>query len=135
LHDPLPSSIGMVRAGSMISTRITDTPVEFDLGNPAPTFIANADQQGDDGTIDLIDVKGDCGGLGNGGPSLYTGPNGNVRYMRVGLRLYASNKFGSGLRQETPLEPGEEFRFTDDSGTRGVITPGVNMRNPNFDGV
>src|SRR5438874_8802258 len=55
--------------------------------------------------------------------------------MRVGGLLYASRKFGGGLRAETPLQPGEDFSFTDDSGTRGVITPGVNMRNPNFDGV
>jgi hypothetical protein len=87
--------IGLVRARSIVS--IVDTPnsnIEVSLANFAPTFIANADHEGDDGVIDLIDVKGNCGALGQGGPSLYTGPNGNVRYMRVGGLLFASNKFG-----------------------------------------
>jgi hypothetical protein len=40
----------------------------------------------------------------------------------------------SGLRQETPLSPNEVFNFTDDSGTRGTLTPTPNLPNPFFDG-
>src|SRR5262249_6957899 len=98
-------SIGVVRTGTM-STTI------------APYFIANADRRGSDGVIDLIDDLGDFDG-----PHIFTGPGGNVRYIRVGGAIFNSSKFGGGLDVPVILDPGTTVRLTDDSGTAFKLTP------------
>src|SRR5258706_6768694 len=63
--------IGVIRPGDMATLRPS-------------VFTANLDRQGADGIIDLIDVQGDMGILGAGGPAITTGPGGDVRYIHVG---------------------------------------------------
>ncbi|HEX8342679.1 MAG TPA: hypothetical protein VF624_17380 [Tepidisphaeraceae bacterium] len=88
-------------------------------------FFANADRVGEDGRIDLIDVTGDFGSLNLGGPALYTGPGGNVKYLRVGGVLYRDRAaFGSTIETTRVGQPGESLTFTDDSGAVATIAPG-----------
>lgn len=90
----------------------------------APSFFAfNVDRSGDDGFVDLIDVSGDMGTLAAGGPALDVGPGGNIRYIRVGGTAYRDRLFGSGVPEPTVYEPRRTVSFTDDSGTRLLITP------------
>src|SRR5262249_14770092 len=97
--------IGTVRTGT-ISTTIP------------PFFIANADRRGSDGTIDLIDDLGDFDG-----PHIFTGPGGNVRYIRVAGTVFNSTKFGGTIDTPVTLDPGQTVRLTDDSGTSFKLTP------------
>jgi hypothetical protein len=114
-------AIGTVRAGGIAT-------------DPAPYFIANADQKGQDGTIDLIDDAGDFGTLQGGGPHLYTGPGGNVRYIRVAGSVFKSSVFGGGDDVATTLAPGKTMRLIDDSGTNFKLSPTPLVNNPNFNG-
>ncbi|HEX3358040.1 MAG TPA: hypothetical protein VHS31_13795, partial [Tepidisphaeraceae bacterium] len=100
--------------------------------NTAPFFIANADQKGQDGIIDLIDDTGDFGTIGAGGPHLFTGPGGNVRYIRVGGNVFKSSVFGAGNDVATTLAPGKTMRLIDDSGTNFKLSPTPLVANPNF---
>lgn len=99
--------IGIVRAAN-ISTPAT-----------APRLAANADNRGNDGFIDLIDVSGRLGTLTAGGPQITTGTGGNVRYIHVAnpSLVFRDSFFGSGTQEQTLLNPAQSFRFTDDSGT------------------
>lgn len=89
----------------------------------APIFYANADNRGQDGRIDLIQVSGDFGSLLTGGPGLFTGQGGNVKYAKVTGDVYTDSYFGSGANTELTLAPGKRFQFTDDSGATGIVTP------------
>lgn len=80
-------------------------------------IIANADNSGEDGIIDLIDVAGDLGTLAGGGAVIYTNTSGNVRYMRVGGAVYRDAAFGGGGQDTVTLSPGASLSFTDDSGS------------------
>jgi hypothetical protein len=114
--------IGVIRAGDMATV-------------PNPSVITvNADQQGADGIIDLIDVVNDLGTIGNGGPQITTGPGGNVRYMNVGGSVFRDAQFGvgGGDVQGTTYNPGEKVRLFDDSGTAIDFTPFPVVPNPAF---
>jgi hypothetical protein len=112
-------AIGVIRAGDMI----TLTP---------SVFTANADLQGADGVIDLIDVQGDMGTLQSGGPAISTGPGGDVRYIHVGGTVYRDFFFGGGTPEATTYAPGEKVHLTDDSGSKIDLEPFPLMPNPAF---
>ena len=103
-------SIGTIRVASMTTTI-------------APYIIANADRRGSDGIVDLIQVTGQMGTLGTGGPHIFTGPGGNVRYLVVGGASFNSSKFGGTPDDPITYQPGESVRLTDDSGTAVKLTP------------
>jgi hypothetical protein len=111
-------AIGVVRAGGSAL-------VEGGIGSTffAPFIIANADRSNSDGTIDLLDTPGDFGSLAAGGPHLYTGPGGNVRYIHVGRNVFKSSVFGGTQDLPVILNPGETRRLIDDSGTNFKISP------------
>ncbi len=114
--------IGNVRAGTMTV-----------LGGFEATFFrANADETGNDGVIDLIDVTGDMGTLAGGGPGIDTGAGGNVRYMRVGGTIYQDIQFLGGGYSPMTLNPGETFLHVDDGGGRVELTPDL-IQNPAYD--
>lgn len=110
--------IGVVRAGDMA------------VLSP-PRLMANADAQGLDGFIDLIDVAGDFGTLAAGGPILSTGAGGNVRYLRVGGTIWQDRFFSNSTAEPATYDPGQSVTVTDDSGSQITITP-VAARNPNY---
>lgn len=112
------ASLGMIRAGSMT------------FGGD--TIYVNADHTGEDGIIDLIDVLGDLGVPGIGGPQITTGPGGNVRYMRVGGTIVQDTMFMGGNYEQITLAEGESYVHVDDGGGRVRITPG-RIENPDFD--
>jgi hypothetical protein len=85
---------------------------------PAPVWVANADRSGSDGIIDLIDVTGNLDS-----PAISVGPQGNVRYMRVGGTITRDSFFGGGFPEATTFAPGQSVTVTDDSGTPITITP------------
>ncbi len=105
-------------------------------------YTINADREGDDGYIDLIDafgvgrlsrtsatpvqVQGVIGAaVGNpatGGPSIVTGPGSNVRYFRAGGSVYRDPFFGGGVLPALE-SAGRSLEVTDDSGTRILFTP------------
>lgn len=102
--------LGVVRAADMATAR--------------PSVInVNADQRGADGIIDLIDVTGNFGRLGPGGPQITTGPGGNVRYIHVGGTTFRDIFFGGGAPDIVDYSPGESVTFTDDSGTQMILRP------------
>lgn len=103
-------AIGTIRAASILG---------------APFFAANADQIGQDGRIDLIDVTGEFGTLATGGPGLFTGFGGNVKYVRVGGSVYADPFFGGGLISPELYAINQSVRFTDDSGAVAQLTPTI----------
>src|SRR5439155_1825396 len=86
--------------GNLSADRAIGTIRAATIANPlgAPFIIANADRTGEDGVIDLIDDAGAFGLLGTGGPHLYTGPGGNVRYLHLSdaAAVVKSNAFGGG---------------------------------------
>lgn len=89
-------------------------------------FSANADGTGADGTIDLIDIDGNCGSVMNGGPVITTGLGGNVRFMRVRGQTYQDTYFASGSSGnlgEIKHAPGEVVYLVDDSGAVLTLTP------------
>jgi hypothetical protein len=112
-------SIGVTRAGNMAPA--------------TPSIItANADEQNDDGIIDLIDVAGDLGTLDAGGPAITTGPGGNLRYFNVGGNVFRDAFFGGGVQEPTTYDPGEKVTLRDDSGATMNFTPFPVVRNPLF---
>lgn len=103
--------LGVLRAGEM-----EDDNVDI-------SFALNRDGVGDDGIIDLIDVEGDLGNLSGGGPSIDCGPNGDVRYLRVGGDIYQDSFFGLGQYDGVVLDPGQSEILEDDSGATLTLTP------------
>lgn len=90
----------------------------------APDFVVNADNVGDDGFIDLIDVTENFGDATTGGAHIVTGPGGNVRYMYVGGDVFQDTFFSSGANpDEFTLPAGQSYNFIDDSGGRITLAP------------
>jgi hypothetical protein len=113
-------NIGVIRAGDMASPG-------------ASVLEVNADDTGDAGVIDLIDVAGDFGTFGSGGPEITTNTRGNVRYIRVGGIPYRDLFFGNSGAETTNGSPGQAVTITDDSGSRiRFSAPGNPVPNPNF---
>lgn len=105
--------IGMLRADSV------------GINTFAGRIAVNADNKGNDGIIDLIDIAGDFGTISAGGPGITTGPGGNVRYMRIGGTMFRDSFFGGGQPEPTLYPVGAEARLTDDSGTTFVLRPSL----------
>lgn len=108
--------------------------VAGDMAVAAVSYInVNADNSGNDGVIDMIDVTGQMGTLTAGGPIIYTNEGGNVRYMRAGS-FFRDIAFGSGTEQAITLDPGDSLNFKDDSGS--TINVSIDKRtlvpNPDF---
>ena len=102
--------LGVARAANMA----TVNPSKIDV---------NYDKRGADGVIDLIDVDGDLGTLGSGGPQITTGPGGNVRYIHVDGTTFRDVFFGGGAPDIVTYQAGQEVGFTDDSGTPMILRP------------
>jgi hypothetical protein len=113
-------SIGTVRAGDMV------------FPNYQNLFEVDANQDGVGGVLDLMDVTGDLGTLGGGGPAIINN-GGNVRYMRVGGDVYRDQFFGGGQPEPTVYEPGETASFIDDSGVSVKLEPIPLTRTINFE--
>ena len=112
--------LGVLRAGDMST-------------NPASIINVNFDDSGRDGIIDLIDVAGNLGALGPGGPAITTNTGGNVRYMRAGGLAFIDLAFGGGTPINTLHVPGEIVTLQDDGGASIRITPvGTPVANPAF---
>lgn len=113
--------IGVLRAGDMATLR--------------PSIISvDADGQGADGIIDLIEVKGDFGVLGPGGPAIATGFGGNIRYMQLDGDIYYDRQFQATEVVPFNYSAGEVATVVDDSGSRIILTPiGRVTRNLLFD--
>jgi hypothetical protein len=94
----------------------------------------NNDNAGGDGVIDLIDVDGDFGTLGEGGPGITTGDGGNVRYIHVGGQAFRDRFFGGGGPDVANFAVGEKVNFVDDSGTVMTFTPTAGRQIVNADG-
>ncbi len=124
------ASIGVIRAGSILNNLYGAT-----LGNGTSasmtTFQVDADNSGNDGIIDLIDVTGDLGQNAlTGGPRIETGLGGNVRFIHVGGSVFQDPAFGLGGTINGPFGdggvqylPGQVVSVTDDSGAHLTITP------------
>ena len=123
-------AIGVINAGDM------------PFGTTATEFHANADNVGNDGVIDLIDVTGDMGGNGSGtltsGPAIETGKGVNVRFIHVGgnlepdagaLGAFPATAPGETLNGFVAWTPGP-VSFPDDSGATITLRPGF-VVNPN----
>jgi hypothetical protein len=107
------AGIGTIDAGNMA----TDQASYIDV---------NADNKGNDGIIDLIDVTGNIGVLGPGGPGIVTHDGGNVRYMQVGGSIVLPNAFGGLTDNPVTTSVGGTLTLTDDSGaTYSVTAEGV----------
>ncbi|MBL4701673.1 MAG: hypothetical protein JKX85_10495 [Phycisphaeraceae bacterium] len=103
------AGLGVIRAGDMGTVNSSSIQV-------------NADNLNLDGVIDLIDVEGNFGILGNG-TSIDTGLGGNVRFINVGGNVYQDSFFGGGLATSTVLAAGESTILIDDSGAKLTIAP------------
>ena len=86
-------------------------------------FSANTDERGNDGTIDMIYCANNFGGTGAGGPGLFNGLDGNIKYVYVGGRVFRDSFFGTTVDSQTSLEAGRAINFVDDSGSRALIRP------------
>lgn len=112
--------VGVIRAGDMATE------------NVASRIEVNADNIGQDGIIDLIDVEGDFGSIAPGGPQITTNEGGNVRYIRVGGEVFQDTAFGGG-DPTTTIHDGSDVTFIDDGGGKITLRPETFGRNPNFD--
>ena len=108
--------------GNLVANRAIGTVVAAEIPG-APLFIANADNRGEDGRIDLIDVTGDFGSALTGGPGLFTGLGGNVKYVRVGGTVYRDFFFGLILNTDVTVPTGRSITLTDDSGANAIFAP------------
>ena len=102
--------IGTLRATDLA----TDTPSYFDL---------NADNAGQDGIFDLIDVSGSFGDATGGGPAFVTHDGGDIRYMHLTGAIFIDNQFGGGPAPVTTYPIGQVATFTDDAGNTVSLTP------------
>jgi hypothetical protein len=106
---------------------------QFGVTNAAPVLNVNADDRGEDGIIDLIDVSEDFGTITAGGPEITTNTGGNVRYIRVLGTIYRDLFFGSGDPENTIHGAGETVTIIDDSGARVRLNAiGQTVPNPAF---
>lgn len=105
-----------------------------DMSAGASVLTVNADDRGEDGIIDLIDVFGDLGNIATGGPQITTNTGGNVRYMRVLGAVYKDVFFGGGEPDQLIIGPGGDATMVDDSGAVLRMRPiGEVRRNTAFD--
>jgi hypothetical protein len=91
----------------------------FDLSTNVGLIAVNADNVGQDGIIDLIDITGNFGNELGGGPPISTGQGGNVRYMRIGGFVNQDLEWFGGYNDDfdrTILDPGESVVVRDDGG-------------------
>ncbi len=88
------------------------------------SFTANADAIGMDGIIDLIDTST------IDGTAIYTGPGGNVRYLRADTVIRDPFFGGDAPDEATDYQAGQVVRLQDDSGTAITITPQITGNNP-----
>jgi hypothetical protein len=102
--------IGDLRAGQMST-------------NPASFIDVNADDKGNDGIIDLVDVAGAFGDLGPGGPGFVTHTGGDIRFMVIGGLIFTDRFFGNSEIVPTALAVGADLKVTDDSGNLITATP------------
>jgi hypothetical protein len=91
--------------------------------DPASYIDVNADNTGNDGIIDLIDVPGQFGTLESGGPGIVTNNGGQIRYMLLGGTIFRDDFFGGGFETPTVYSAGQVASLTDDAGNVIVITP------------
>ncbi|NLF32338.1 MAG: hypothetical protein GX591_15790, partial [Planctomycetes bacterium] len=103
--------IGNIRAGSMADEL------------RASVIYLNIDNYGGDGIIDLIDVDGDFGAPLPGGPWIYTGQGGNIRFMRIGGEIYQPLDYADSTPVTVNGQPGQSFTLWDDSGAKIVLNP------------
>jgi hypothetical protein len=122
--------IGTIRAAQMTTS-------------PANFIEVNADNKGNDGIIDLIDVTGAFGTLGPGGPEIVTNQGGDVRYMRLGgmtnatIPIIKDDFFGGTPITPTLADVGATVQLTDDSGVHLSFQPTglvINTTVTNADG-
>jgi hypothetical protein len=115
-------AIGTIRAGDMAVT-------------VAPFINVNADNVGNDGVIDLIDVIGNIGTGVGGGPVIYTNQGGNIRYMRAGGIVFRDRAFGDGTVSQIFQTSGTPLSFVDDSGASLSVRfdERAFVPNPDFD--
>ena len=118
------TNIANLLANGGIGQILSDSVSGITLGS-APRWAVNVDRKGNDGIIDLIDVRSSLGSLEVGGPMISTGPGGNVRYIHVaqGALVFRDQFFGLGTDRPTTLTPGKSFNYVDDSGAQVKITP------------
>ncbi len=104
------AGIGTVRAGNMATEQ-------------ASIFDVNADNVGNDGIIDLIDVSGDLGTFQAGGPEFFTHDGGQVRYLHVTGTVYRDAFFGNP--QDLPITGlfGQAQSFVDQAGNKITVSP------------
>lgn len=98
---------------------------QYGFDNYAGSIAVNADNKGKPGIIDLIDVTQNLGTLSAGGPTITTGPGGNVRYIHISASstAFRSKVFGGSQPEETTYVQGQSADITDDSGAQVHITP------------
>lgn len=106
--------IGVIRVGSIGTDLRTLDPGYFEI---------NADAEGNDGVIGLIDVAGDMGTFGTGGPAIRGGQGSNVRYIRVRGNAYRDRFFGAGNTIVQTSTNAALPNILDDSGAQITITP------------
>lgn len=112
-------------SGTVIADRAIGVIRAATIGD-GKSYIVNADNKGNDGTIDLIDSAGDIGSNSGGGPAIVTGPGGNVRFMHAGGVAYRDIAFGGGFPETTQYGLGETAQLRDDSGATVEISPTPN---------
>lgn len=136
LDDPVASNaVGFdyqwIEVGGNFSSQLTANRaihvirVTGDINSSAflPRIYANADRRGEDGRIDLIDVTGNFGDLVAGGPALYTGLRGNIKYIRVGGTVFNDYAFGRRIDVTQTYPLGRTVTLQDDSGAQFSIIP------------
>ncbi len=121
-------NIGALRVGvglTDLGSSVESTGIFGGVIAGATTIRANANSAGPPGIIDLVEVRagslydGSMGfRLADGIPSIYAGPGGNVRFLRVEGTIFYPSEFT--VTSETPLM---ERTLVDDSGGVLVIHP------------
>ncbi|MEL7240596.1 MAG: hypothetical protein AAGK78_17190, partial [Planctomycetota bacterium] len=128
-------------AGRGIGSLVADGNWGVPNGGFAGSIYTNADDINDDGFVDIISVNNLGGptrfGFLSDGPGIDVGTNGNVRYINATGVISRDPFFGgSGVADDfIPLQPGESFTYTDDSGTEVVVEPFPLERNIDFNPV
>lgn len=103
--------------GTLRATLTPADPPQLTGNLMSDVIVVNSDQIGNDGIIDLIDAERFIGWTGKTGPAIWTGPSGNIRYMRGRQDVFADSFFG-GLNSSTTqiYQPGQVVSKVDDSG-------------------
>jgi hypothetical protein len=104
------AGVGTIHAGNMA----TDTASYIDV---------NADNKGQDGIIDLIDVVGSFGDAVGGGPQIVTHNGGDIRYMFLQGPVFRDEYFGGGQDTGVTYPSGQTVHFTDQAGNVITVVP------------